>query len=53
MLDLCHVLSLLQGIGRGISSGIERSRAGSSKYYTSPEILAGAVGGGKGIKTNF
>lgn len=32
MLDLCHVLSLLQGVGRGISSGIERSRTGWSKH---------------------
>lgn len=31
-LDLCHVLSLLPGVGRGINSQIERSRTGWSKH---------------------
>lgn len=31
-LDLCHVLSLLPGVGRGINSQIERSRTGCSKH---------------------
>lgn len=31
-LIFCHGLSWLQGVGRGISSGIERSRAGGSKH---------------------